>query len=180
MPIRMMSPVPARVLQVLQDRLSAELALIDTEESDGITTPSIPNANYFDSEMLLINQYPACTAKTISAIPIEVKPDTFGRRVDAWHRLELGFHATLAQANSSGRTLEKLMHRYIAGAVRVLAVMYDGLQTIADPTRWGTPNVTTILRWSQPATYGPASAQADGLIVRSAILPIDVRRIEVR
>jgi len=175
MAIRMMSGLPARIIQVLKDYLPAELDLIDVEEGDGVVTPDIPAGSYYEWNREFIPEYPACSVRIVSSSPVEVRPDTFGQRVDAHHLLELRFHATLAQAGSEPDVLQKLMERYVAGAVRVLCVMKEALQTAADPTRF-----VEIVTWAGAATYGPEVEQEDGAIVRSAILPIDVRRREER
>jgi len=179
MPIRQMTPIPARVVQVLKNFLLAETTLIDAEENDAIVTPQIPAANYFDYDRKLLAEFPACTIRALSSSPVDVKPNLMGSRVDGRHRLNVMFHATIAQARD-GRTLEKLMQRWANGAARVLAILKDGLETSADPTRWGSPNVTTEVYWTEPITYGPESDQGDGTIVRTATLPINVRRIELR
>jgi len=177
--IRGMTPVPGRVVQVLKDYLLAETALIDTEEGDSIVTPQIPDSNYFDYDPKLITKYPACSIRGIGSVPIEVRAHLFGDRTHTLQRIEVLFTATIAQAKDS-RTLEKFMQRYVTGAVRVLAVVYDGLQTISDPVRWGDPNAETVCEWTSDATYGPEVEQGDGSIVRTATLPLSIRRIETR
>jgi len=174
-----MTPVLGRIVQVLKDYLLAETALIDTEEGDGIVTPQIPDQNYFDYDPKLIAKYPACSIRGAGSVPIEVRANLFGQRTHTLQRIEIMFTATIAQAKDS-RTLEKMMQRYVNGAVRVLCVVYEGLQTIADPVRWGSPNAETIAEWTQEATYGPEVTQGDGSIVRTATLPLDIRRIEAR
>jgi hypothetical protein len=178
----MMSGIPARVIQVLQDYLPAELDLIDTEEGDSVTTPDIDNADYHQWDRLTIAEYPACSLRTVSSTLVDIKPETFGRRIDAFHRVDVMFHATIANAVAASTAdqsmvLQKLMHRYIAGAARVLCVMYEGLQTSADATRWAE----TVI-WTEPAVYGPEFDQTEdgGAIVRTATLPIAVRRREAR
>lgn len=179
----MMSPVIARVQQVLKDYLEDELALIDTDAADSFTSTVIPadSNHYFDWDRQYVPEFPACTAGDVQSIPVGVLASGMGSRVDVVHRINLRFHATLANVDGGQpRDLQKLLHRYVCGAVRVLTIQHDGLDTIADPTRWGSPTVTTIATWSQAATYGPEEEQADGAIVRTATLPIDVRRIEPR
>lgn len=181
MSLLLMSPVLARAQQVLKDFLTAELALLDTAAADSFTTPAIPVANYHDWNRLGIPEFPACTVEGEQTIPVGVLASGMGSRVDGVHRINLMFHATLANVSGGQpRDLQKLMHRYVAGAVRVLTIQHDGLDTVADPVRWGSPGVTTIATWSQAATYGPEEEQGDGAIVRTATLPIDVRRIEPR
>lgn len=179
MALRMMSPIPARVVQVLKDYLLAETALIDAEENDGVTTPTIPAANFYDYDLRKIDQFPACTIRSVSSTPVDIKPDAFGQRIDARHRIEIMFHASIANAQDS-RTLEKIMHRWANAAIRLMALVKWGLQTVADPVEWGTPTVRTVAEWNDAATYGPEADQGDGAVVRTTTVPIEVRRIEAR
>ena len=175
MSIRMMSGLPARIIQVLQDYLPAELDRIDAEEADGITTADVPAANYYEWDQKYIPHMPAVTIRPMASIPIEVRTTLMGERVDALHRLDVCFHLTIADADSNPLTMLKLLERYISGAVRVLCVTKEALQTSADPTR-----VVELVTWAEPATYGPEVEQEDGAVVRSATLPIAVRRREAR
>ena len=172
-----MSGLPARVIQVLKDYLPAELALIDAEEADGITTPAIANDHYHEWAPEVIFEPPACAIRIVSSEPVATWPDGFGRHVDAIHRLEAIFICTHQDSNQESLDLQKIMARYIAGALRVLTVMYEGLQTSADPTR-----VVTEVRWEDAATYGPEGDQVDdnGAVVRTATLPIAIRQVESR
>lgn len=175
MSMRLMSGLSERIVQVLRDWLPAELDLVDAEEADGITTPDIPNARYYEWDQPTIPNYPACTIRTVSSIPVEILPTLMGERVDAKHRLDILFHATYAQANQVPRDLQKILHRYIAGAVRVLCVTKEALQTSADSARF-----VELVEWSGEAVYGPEVGQESGAIVRTATLPITVRRRETR
>lgn len=175
MPIRMMSGLPERLIHVLQDFLPAELDLIDAEEADGLVTPDIAAGSYYEWDQQTIPEYPACAIRPVSSMPFEVLADTFGQRVDARHRFDILFHATLAQTNSDPALLQRLLFRYVTGAVRVLCIMKDALQTTLDPARF-----VERTTWAGEATYGPEVEQEDGAIVRSATLPIHVRRREER
>lgn len=176
MALRGMSGVPARIVQVLTDFLPAELDLIDVEEVDGITTPDV--AFWYEWDNPAIPQYPAVSVRAVSSTPTMIHMDGFGRRSDAMHRVDVKFHATLAQETtpSAPDQLGRLMYRYITGAIRVLCVMHPTLDTIAEPTV-SVFAVNTI--WAGEATYGPEEEQ-DGQIIRTATLPISVRRIEER
>ncbi len=174
MAIRMMSGLPGRVIQVLKDFLPAELDLIDAEENDGITTPDIAARDYHEWDRPVIPEYPACSIRPVSASPVEVRPDTFGKRVDARYRLDVIFHVTIGQSDDP-QTIQDLLFRYVTGAVRVLCIMKEALQTTADPTRF-----VEIVEWVGDATYGPEVEQDEGALVRSAVLPISVRRREER
>lgn len=173
MAIRMMSGLPARVIQVLTDYLPAELDLIDAEEADGLTTPDILEWHAWD--IPVITHYPAVSIRTASSDPVEVRTTLMGERIDAGHRIDVMFHAIHETAGGLPQDLQKLMHRYITGAVRVLCVTKEALQTIADPTRF-----VELVEWAEEATYGPEVAQESGAIVRTATLPINIRRRESR
>lgn len=182
MSILLACDLPGRICQVLDDYIATELTSIDTALADGITTPDIDTADFYQWDQQMIPEFPACVVRSISSTPMPtsgVYSDGFGQRVDALHRFEILFHATRDNANVAGMDsplgLQRLLMRYVAAGVRVLAIMYEGLQTIADPTR-----AVTLVQWAGPATYGPEQEQADGAIVRTATLPIDVRLIEAR
>jgi hypothetical protein len=176
MAIRMMSGLPERVIQVLKDFLPAELDLIDAEEADSITTPDIGADDYHEWDRPVIHEFPACSIRPVSSRPVEVLSEGFGKRVDAVHRLDVSFHVVIAQATDSDpQMMQDLLFRYITGAMRVLCVTKEALQTTADPTRF-----VEIVTWFGEATYGPGVEQDDGAIVRSAVLPIAVRRREER
>lgn len=191
MSLRMMTPLCARIAQTLKDYLPAELDLIDTEEADSITTPNIPNGNYYTWDRRVVPEFPAVTMRTVSSQPaagrgVGIRQAQMGERADVTHRIEIMFHATIETATGSGAAgneeiiLQSLMHRYINGAMRVLCVTKEGLQTSADPVYFDSPTATTICEWFDPATYGPLEVQDDGVMVRTATLPIHVRRIEAR
>ncbi len=63
---RMMSGLPARIIQVLKDFLPAELDLIDAEEADGITTPDIPTAGYYQWDKKNIPEHLSFAIRTVS------------------------------------------------------------------------------------------------------------------
>lgn len=178
MALRLMSGIPARIAQVLKDFLPAELDLIDAEEADGITTPDVGNDAYHEWDQQFITESPACTIRTVSTTPIEVRPDTFGQRIHALHRLDVMFHATLKDSNQDSLTLQKLMHRYVNAAARVLCLTKEALQTSADNTRWLGDN--GMVSWIESASYGPEVEQENGAVVRTATLPLTIRRVEAR
>lgn len=179
MTMRMQTPIPARVIQTLQDYLPAELDLIDGEEGD-FTTPDIPNANYFDWDRRSPPAFPAFTMRLPLFDSIGVRPDTFGQRLDAGYLVECMAHVTLGASSPNPRRLQYLCYRYAAGLFRVLCVKYEGLQTIADPTRWGSPTVTTTVEPGGRVTLSPEPEQESGEVVRTVTVPIIVRRIEAR
>lgn len=174
MAIRMMSGLPARVVSVLTDYLATELTTIDGEEADGITTPPIVAANFYPWDQQAIAEFPACSIRVVSSAPVEVLPLLMGTRVDALHRLDVMFHATVKDEQAP-KDLQAIMLRYVSGATRVLCVVYEALQTVADPTRF-----VEICEWTGEATYGPETEQGDGSLVRTATLPITIRRREAR
>ncbi len=174
MAMRLMSGLQARVIQVLKDFLPAELLLIDAEESDSITMAEILAANYHEWDRQSIHEFPAVSirAETSTLVGDEIKPDGFGRDVTANHRLVIMFHE---RAETDTRDMERRLERYAAGALRVLCIMKEALQTTADPTRF-----VEQVEWAEPIQYTPAEDQEDGAIVRTASLTIDIRRRELR
>jgi hypothetical protein len=179
MAIRLMSNLPARIIQVLQDYLPAELILIDAEEADGITTLAVPNGQYYEWDQRTIPKYPACSIRIVSSTPIEVWPSndaTGARWIRADHRVDVMFHVILSQSPTGDpKVLQRLLSRYVAGAARVLCVLKESLQTALDTDRYAE-----ITRWLEPAVYGPEEEQEGGEVVRTATLPITVRTSEVR
>lgn len=181
MALRMMSPLPARISQVLQDYLPAELDLIDTEEADGITTPDILVANYYEWDQQVISHYPACSMRTVSSQPhasdaSSIMPNLHGRRASVDHRIDVMFHVNFGMTTTSDPlTLQKLLHRYINAAMRVLCIMHWELDKVANPVRF-----VETTRWVGEAIYGPENEQDDGDIVRTGTLPLEVWTIEAR
>ena len=177
MALRMASAIPARVIQVLQDRLPAELDLIDAEEADGITTGDVSNEDYFefDRDMLHADQFPAVTLNLREIDPIEVLPDLHGQRLDARYIVDVKIHVRRQIDVDDATRLQKLIHRYTAGIFRVLFVMYEKLQTIADPTQFAE-----IVTPAGSVNLGPEAAQGSGSFVRTATIPVSVRRREAR
>jgi hypothetical protein len=174
MTMRVMSPIPARVVQVLQDFLPAELDLIDAEEG-GDPTPDIPNNNYFRYDRRPIPNYPALSMRVLSSRPVQVRQDTFGQRTVWEHRIDLLVHDLIADAGENALTLQQRLLRYTAALHRVLIVMKEGLQTSADPTRF-----VELVTAAGDMTYGPEEDQGQGELIRTATVPISVRRTEAR
>lgn len=179
MAIRLMSGLPARVIQVLQDYLPAELDLIDAEEADGITTEDIPDDRYYEWDKPVIAEGPACSIRPVSSVPLnefEIRPMLMGDRAYTIHRLDVMFHLSIQQSDTSDpAVMQRKLFRYVSGAVRVLCIEKEALQTVADPTR-----LVELTYWPGEATYGPEEGQEDGATVRTATLPIAIRRNEVR
>lgn len=171
MAIRMMSGLPARIIAVLQDYLPTELDLIDAEEADGIVTPDIETWIDWDQKNIP-GTYPACSIRAVSSAPIQTLPVLMGQRIDAEHRVDVMFHAGITESDDPS-IIQKLMLRYISGAARVLCVQHEALDTVADPTR-----LVELVSWVNQATYGPEAEQQDGTLMRTATLPIAIRRIE--
>lgn len=179
-----MAPIAARVIEVLKDFHADELVLVDTQAADGFSTPPIPadSNHYFDWDRKNIDRYPACSIRPVSSTPLGVLQSGFGDRVNVLHRLAVVFHARISEnpSGSEPRDVQKALQRYVVAGVRVLADLKNGLETIADPVRWGSPSVQTVVTWNAEATYGPEEGQEDGAVVCSATLPIDVQRVEAR
>jgi hypothetical protein len=176
MPMRMASPLLARVTQVLQDRLPAELDLIDAEES--ATTPDIPNGQYYQWDRKFVPQYPAVTMEMPSIEPIvEARPDSFGRRLHAQYLVRVKVHAQSDNSQADNALqLQKLIHRYVAGIFRVLCIMYNRLETIADPVAF-----VSIVNPGGAITLGPEIEQEDAVhIIRTGSVPVLIRQIEAR
>ena len=179
MAIRMMSPLPARLIAVLQDYLPAELDLIDAEEGDFVM-PDIQNANYHEWDRKLLPAFPACTIRPVSSRPNandvrEIFPDLHGRRASVRNRLDVMFHVHSGQSDGNPLMLQDLLFRYVTAAMRVLCIMHWELGTVADPTAF--VKTTT---WVGEATYGPEAEQETGAIVRTGTLPLEVWTIEAR
>lgn len=173
MTMRMFSPIADRVNQVLQDFLTAELALIDAEEG-GLATPTIPSANYHEYLRLVVTAFPAIRTVVTGATPIETRADGFGQRLDAQYHVDVHVDATLDTAVDNELVLQRWVQRYTAGIFRVLTIFKDGLQTTADPVRFAeivTPN--------GDVTIGPQAQQEVG-ITRGGVVPVNVRRREAR
>jgi hypothetical protein len=174
MTMRLMSPIPARVIQVLQDFLPAELDLIDAEEG-GDATPDVPVTNYHRYDRRPITAFPAIALRCLPTHVVDVRWDTFGQRGVFEHRIDVLVHLQIADAGDNALTLQTWMHRYTDGIFRVLCVMKEGLQTSADPTRF-----VELVTPAGDIDYGPQEPQAQGEIVRTGIVPIRVRRTEAR
>ena len=182
MSIRMTGGLGARVVQVLEDYLPAELDLIDTEESDGITTPDIATTDYHAWDIKKIPEYPACSLEYVTTRELEKSPYvSASRRVTDEHRIIVKFHVTKAVAARSGvsvpEDVQALIRRYVAGGRRVLCVVYNRLQTTGDPNPFAG---VEVVDFAGEATYGPEQDQADGAIAITGTLPITIRRRETR
>lgn len=169
-----MSPVLARVAQVLQDYLPAELNLIDAEEG-GDATPDVPASSYYLYDRRSISSFPAIALRPRPSRILQVLPLLMGQRVVAEHRVDVLFHDQLLDAGEDALALQMRVIRYAVGGFRVLCVMKEGLQTAADPTRWAD-----LVLSAGDIDWGPQDDQGQGEIARTAVLPIAVRRTEVR
>jgi hypothetical protein len=175
MPLNMASGVAARVKQVLVDFLSAELATLDANLADGITTPTVPEANIFEWDRRVILKFPAITLRITTNEPKEVHPVGFGARVDAEYRVDVRSHSRILNAGEDALRMQDYSMRYADAIFTVLAVVKDGLQTSADDTRWAT---SVVSRGEN--SYGPEETQGSGEIARTATVPLLIRRIEQR
>jgi hypothetical protein len=175
MSARLVSGLCPRVIQVLKDFLPAELDLIDAEEADGIVMEDIAAGNYHEYYGQVIEAgFPACVLEVVSSTPVEVRPESFGKRFHAWHRINVMFTVRINDAKNP-LEMQKRLFRYVAGALRVLTLTKVQLETTGDPTKF-----VHEVKWTAPITYGPAADQEGGTIIRTATLPIDIRRIEAR
>src|SRR6185503_10550659 len=144
-------------------------------EADGITSVPIPASHYHEWDTKKIDGYPAITMRTLSSTPLEAHQSPTELSVWVAHRLELMFHADLNAAVTSSPSgfaplvLQKLMHRYVTAAMRVLVLNKPGLESAADPNEF-----VEMVVWSEPATYGPEVGNSDGTRVRTATLPLEI------
>lgn len=174
MSVRMWSPILARVITVLQDRMTAELTAIDTEESDGITTPTIPNANYHEYRRRVVTAFPAVRLEPLTADITTARPTGFGERVDANYNLNVHVDVTLDIADDDALRLQKYVIRYVTAIFRILVLKYDALDTIADPVRFAKSTIPV-----GALVVGPlAENEEEGIITRSGTVSVSVRRIE--
>lgn len=167
--------LPERVVQVLKDFLPTETARVDTAMADGITTPTIAATDFYAWDARVIKAAPSCTIRVVASELAEAWPDGFGQRVHSRHRLEVVFHVSIETGATDVMKMQKLLQRYIAGAISTISIMKEGLQTTADPTRR-----VSLVEWAGPATYGPEADQAEGTVIRTATLPIQITTIEAR
>lgn len=173
MPMRMFHGIPPRINQVLKDFLPAELDLIDTEETQA-ATPDIPAGAYWDYFRPVLPQFPGVRINPKAMTPIDVKPDTFGQRLDAWFKFDVIVDVQLRTAEDTPLVLQQLVTTYTAGIFRVLCIFKEGLQTAADTTRFAK-----IVTPDGDIQIGPLEEQ-EGVLVRSGSVPIQVRMIEAR
>lgn len=178
MSLRMPSGLPARIIQVLNDYLPAELDLIDAEEGE-FATPDIGAADYHEWDRPLITRFPAVTMAVTRARVLEVQPVNFGSRVHAIYEVDLKAHTALATASEDALKLQKLAFRYATGILRVLCVQKVGLETAADPTEYGSPGARVIVR-ARELRWGPTEGQETGQQTRTATVGIDVDKTEAR
>jgi hypothetical protein len=89
-------------------------------------------------------------------------------------------HVTLGVSSPNPLRLQQMCFRYAAGLCRLLLIAHNGLDTLADPVRWGSPTATTVVETAGTVQLGPAQAQESGAIVRTVTVPVNVRRIEAR
>jgi len=176
----MASGLPTRIIEVLRDYLPAELDLIDTEQADGIVTPDVPTDRYWEWDRPLLPSFPAVTIAVGRARPVETLPAGQGSRLHAWYDVEVKFHVDagvadgLAGAYDTAQVLQRLCFRYGAAGYRVLCDQKDRLQTVADPTLYAHQVRLVEVRW------GPEQSQESGQKTRTAVVAVEVRKIEAR
>jgi hypothetical protein len=170
----MWSGIPGRIILVLQDFLTAELATITTEEGDAISLPPVQTEDYHEWLIPVITAFPSVRIQQQEATPVETRAANFGQRVAADYRHNIYVDAGLINADTP-TVLLKMTQRYAAGIFRVLCLFKNRLETTADPTGWAE-SVTP----AGAITVGPEVDNEQGLIVRTAIVPVNVRRRESR
>ena len=172
MSLRMANGLPERIVQVLRDFLPAELDLIDSEEG-GTATPDVADADVHEWPRSLINSFPAITVNVLNTRNMATHSTSFGGEVHALHDVDIAAHVAVAGDNKDAPRLQTLIFRYASGIYRVLCVKKVMLETSGDPTTFAHD-----VAW-RTMNYGPLSAQAGGTVTRSAVVGVEVRKVEV-
>jgi hypothetical protein len=175
MTMRLGSPIAGRIIQVLKDYLPAELALIDAEEG-GDATPLPGTDGWWDWDRPLLTSWPAIRIRDKGFAVLEIYASQMGSRVNAIHDVDILYDFALNTAAEDAESLIASCKRAAAGIVRVLCVMHEGLDTVADPIRW--PGLESVK--PTRADYGPQQGQGTGQQARTAVVSLAVQRIETR
>lgn len=173
MPISGPLGIARRIIQVFNDYLATELQTIDSEQADGITTPPVLAPNYFEWGNPVMEAFPRITMEVLAASPVqEVRTKGFGNRLHAIYQVDIAADVSMSSAGDDSVDLQRLAYRYAMGIVRTICIKYDQLGTIADPA----PYVAGVALRS--LGFGPQPAQAAGQQVRTAIVGVNIDRIE--
>ena len=161
-----------RVIQVLKDYLPAALDAIDTEQATGDVTPDVQSEDYYEWPKEVRSAFPSVGVRFTEARPVDDESNTFVGRMDALYPGRIVIDHGIDSAVTLPQKLQMFVFRYVAGVVRVLKAQ-NGLETIADPTRY----VQTIFVDEQGIVVGDVTGQ-EGLSVLTAVIPVLVRRTE--
>lgn len=159
-----------RIVATLQSYLPAELDLIETEMSDGVTLDDV--ADYYEHEApaSLVPSALCIVVNAESTEPIEIRSTTNTPGVyDADHRVVVRFELKDTY-NEEPQVTKRRVLRYARAIERVLAIKYPTLPN------GGVETVTRTYR-IDPATYGRED-QGEGQFVRTATIPFNVRNYE--
>ena len=175
MTILMATGLAARIVQVLKDFLPAQLDLIDTAAADSETTPDVSaSLGYHVVERRPMVDFPAIEVLTLGATPVELLSKGHGSRLAGDYQVTLLIHVHLRDADDDAAILRRHLDAYVAGVMTVLGILHEGLDTTGDPMRF-----TEQVDWVGTVNYGPEPDQAEGQLVRTATVPLTLRRREV-
>lgn len=174
MTLRMFNGVTARLAQVVRDYFNTELANVDAEEG-GNATPQLPVDHIDEWDRPLITGWPWLTMAPGRSPIYEIQPRLMGDRIHADYYVDLKFHLQLDSAGDNAFVLQTRAFRYGSALVRVLCDQKDGLETIADPTRY-----VTRVKLRSEIDWGVQVNQGSGSITRTVVIPIAVEKTEPR
>lgn len=172
-PLDMWGGLPGRIIQVLKDFLPDELTTITTRFGDGIDLPVPREDAYYEYLVPVIKDFPSIRIDQAEYDPIESRPIAFGQIFVADYRHDIYIDAGLERADTPTHLL-KMTQRYVMGVVGILLLFKQRLETTADPTAF-----VESVKTAGQGTVGPETEQ-QGHIVRTAIVPITIRRREAR
>ena len=167
-------PIAARLIQVLKDFLTAELALIDTEADDTIVTPPIPVGNFHETVLDPVPGTPAILMSVLATELIDRRVLQMGGTSDAQTRVDVVVVTSIADAGEDALAIQQFTLRYMVGIYRVLAIKHARLDTTGDPNAFVE---NTVL--AGPMDPGPAPGQEPGQMVRTAVVPLNIRTREI-
>lgn len=123
--------IASRVIQVLTDNIASELALIDAERGGDPTEAPIA---YSTGPGPVQDNYPGINVDTGRWEFVDLlRTDTIG---ELRYNAHLTVEAYLQTSAESSQQMRDLAERYLAAMVRILLFRNNGLETIADPTRF--------------------------------------------
>lgn len=147
--------------------MPTELDLIDAQRG-GDPSPDI--AAYLAGPRPVVDIYPSANVDVQELEFNEVRAEDNPGRIQYRAHSELAFH--VQSTGQDTNTMRDLAERYMAAGIRVLFFRKNGLQTVADPTRFAS--------YVEPRGNAKFldEEQNSGALVRSARLPFSVWMIE--